>query len=138
MFNVETSVRKKNSRNSCLIPGQLSMFDIIKSTKTVSSVKETKNTVNSVKLIDREKDELLDVNSILKDSEKSKQKDVALKSVKVGDYIRARYGTKVIEGKITREYGMNNEILNIEFMRNNAIAVTAIGRSFIIKILKSA
>lgn len=59
-------------------------------------------------------------------------------SVGVGDFVQALYGENVISGIITREYGMNNEILNIEFEGKNGPAVTAIGRRHILKILETS
>ena len=52
--------------------------------------------------------------------------------------VQALYGENVISGIITREYGMNNEILNIEFEGKNGPAVTAIGRRHILKILETS
>ncbi|URZ06460.1 hypothetical protein [Clostridium felsineum] len=60
--------------------------------------------------------------------------------VKVGDYVRACIGTKkrIVEGTITREYGLGNSILNISFKKENGVrACTAIGRFAIKAILKS-
>lgn len=51
--------------------------------------------------------------------------------VKLGDFVQAMYGKEVIEGKIIREYGLGNEILNIIFDNKH----TAIGRSHVLKIL---
>ncbi|MBR9648717.1 hypothetical protein [Clostridium tyrobutyricum] len=57
--------------------------------------------------------------------------------VKVGDLVQALNGEQTIEGRITREYGMDNDILNIEFKKNNGYARTAIGRMHILKVLQS-
>lgn len=54
--------------------------------------------------------------------------------VKPGDFVQAMYGKEVIEGKIIREYGLGNEILNIVFDNKH----TAIGRRHVIKILKAS
>ena len=58
-------------------------------------------------------------------------------AVGVGDFVQALHGDNVINGTITREYGMNNEILNIEFEGENGPAATAIGRRHILKILEA-
>ncbi|GAB6149860.1 hypothetical protein [Clostridium novyi] len=59
------------------------------------------------------------------------------KSVKVGDKVQAyRSKSEIIEGTITREYGLGNEILNISFKRGDVGAATAIGRRQVIKILE--
>lgn len=58
--------------------------------------------------------------------------------VEVGDLVQALHGTENIEGRITRKYGMDNDILNIEFKRGNSLVCTAIGRRHVIKILSSA
>lgn len=57
------------------------------------------------------------------------------KLVKTGDLVQAFYGKRIIEGRITREYGLGNEILNIDFKDKNGLATTAIGRKHILKIL---
>lgn len=55
------------------------------------------------------------------------------KRVKTGDFVQALHGKEVIEGTIVREYGLGNEILNIDF--NNGTKHTAIGRRAILAIL---
>lgn len=47
--------------------------------------------------------------------------------------LQALYGKEAIEGTIVREYGLGNEILNIDF--NNGTKHTAIGRRAILAIL---
>lgn len=56
--------------------------------------------------------------------------------VKPGDFVQAQHGKAIIEGTITREYGIGNAILNIAF--DNDKKCTAIGRMHVVKILKSA
>jgi hypothetical protein len=58
-------------------------------------------------------------------------------TVNMGDFVQALHGENIINGTITREYGMDNEILNIEFKGNNGPAATAIGRRHILKILET-
>lgn len=71
-----------------------------------------------------------------RDSNMPNQKNAHIgDSVEVGDYVLALLGEgKVIGGKISRAYGMDHEILNIFYDHNTK--ATAIGRSFVIKILK--
>lgn len=76
-----------------------------------------------------EKDEVVNEN-IVEDLE------VIQSKVKPGDYVQAQYGAELIEGNITREYGLGDEILNISF--DNDTRCTAIGRTFVTKILKAA
>lgn len=56
--------------------------------------------------------------------------------VKLGDFVEAYYGKDIIQGKIIHIYGLENKILNIIF--DNGSRHTAIGRSAVRKILKSA
>lgn len=51
--------------------------------------------------------------------------------VKVGDFVQAMHGKEIMEGKIIREYGLGNEILNIVFDNKH----TTIGRRHVLKIL---
>lgn len=53
--------------------------------------------------------------------------------VGIGDFVQAMHGKKVIEGRIIREYGLSNTILNIIF--DNGKKHTAIGRRHVLKIL---
>lgn len=55
--------------------------------------------------------------------------------VKVGDFVKAYYGKRVIEGPIVREYGLGNSILNINFELEGTKCQTAIGRLAVIEIL---
>ncbi|WP_125153116.1 hypothetical protein [Clostridium rectalis] len=74
-----------------------------------------------------------EVDEVVKEDKEENLKEIQAR-VKPGDYIQARYGKKLIEGKITREYGLGNEILNIVFDNKH----TAIGRTSVTKILKVA
>ncbi|ACQ52997.1 hypothetical protein [Clostridium botulinum] len=56
------------------------------------------------------------------------------KKVKPGDFVQAQHGKELIEGTITHEYGIGNEILNIVFGNKH----TAIGRIHVMEIIKSA
>lgn len=58
------------------------------------------------------------------------------KNVKVGDIVEAQVGNKITTGKIVHEYGIGNQILNIEY--DNYKKHTAIGRIHVRKILQSA
>lgn len=53
--------------------------------------------------------------------------------VKTGDFVKALNGRNEIEGVISREYGLNNEILNIVF--DNGKKHTAINRRAVLAIL---
>ncbi|MCR3760400.1 hypothetical protein KYB31_15590 [Clostridium felsineum] len=55
--------------------------------------------------------------------------------VKVGDYVQAFIGKELMEGKITRTYGIANEILNISFKRNGVGTCTAIPRFMVQEII---
>jgi hypothetical protein len=58
--------------------------------------------------------------------------------VKVGDFVKAYHGKRIIEGKIVHEYGLGNAILNINFELEGRKCQTAIGRFAVIEILKEA
>ncbi|MBV4429468.1 hypothetical protein [Clostridium tyrobutyricum] len=88
---------------------------------------------NNIKHINCMEDE------VVKDYSKPKiHSEITTKiKVKVGDLVQALHGEQTIEGRITREYGMDNDILNIEFKKNNGYACTAIGRRHVLKVLQS-
>lgn len=65
--------------------------------------------------------------------ELSKSTEDAGRKAKVGDFVQALHGKKVIEGIIVHEYGLSNEILNIEF--DNKSKHTVIGRRAVLAIL---
>lgn len=65
---------------------------------------------------------------------KSNENIVDAARVKIGDYVKAYFSKdEIIQGVITREYGMNNDILNISF--DNGKKHTAIGRRAVIEVL---
>lgn len=55
------------------------------------------------------------------------------KMIKVGDKVEAWYGKELITGEIVHAYGLDKEILNINF--DNNTKQTAIGRQAVIKII---
>lgn len=71
---------------------------------------------------------------INKASEKPKDKKAIGEGVKIGDIVQAYRGKEIIQGEIIREYGINNQILNIIF--DNGKKHTAIGRRAVIDILQ--
>lgn len=85
---------------------------------------------NNINHVECDEDEILE-------EFKEVQKDIN-KSLKVGDYVQATWNNKIIEGEITREYGLGNAILNISFLNNGVKSATAIGRYAILKILNAA
>lgn len=78
--------------------------------------------------VDCTKDEVLE--------EFQEKQDVG-KMVKVGDLVQATIGKSLVEGRITHEYGMGCEILNIDFIRNGTKFRTAIGRKAVKAILEN-
>lgn len=77
---------------------------------------------------------ILDMDNIIFATEIKKSNIV--NKVEVGDYVKANYGRKFIEGTISREYGMGNEILNIRFSLNGKNCETAIGRKTVVEIIR--
>jgi hypothetical protein len=70
---------------------------------------------------------------MIPNEQKKEAIDDVQRRVKAGDLVQALYGKEVIEGNIVREYGLSNEILNIEF--DNETKHTAISRRAVLAIL---
>jgi hypothetical protein len=90
----------------------------------------------SISTIDCVEDEIYMIPEKVAQKQEKEDLEEIQKKVKAGDYVQALHNKETIEGRITREYGLGNEILNIIFA--NETKHTAIGRKTVKKILKSA
>ncbi|AGK95383.1 hypothetical protein [Clostridium pasteurianum] len=81
---------------------------------------------------------VMDMDKVILDNTTIATKSNVGELAKAGDFVKAYYGKRIIEGPIVREYGLGNSILNINFEMDGISCQTAIGRHAVIEILKEA